>query len=233
MLHTVGIELHYWDEAFIYAVHIQRMTLTSNLEGITSFEAWTGQKSDISYLRIFGLLGWAQVQKEVRKGKLESRVVKVKILRWWSDETKGYRLEDLENNKLITLYNVWFFKDKTPSNLAVVEVNIKYPSTNDINRLVDNTINSNQDTATSITSRQSSDNIIPIAANDTLTYHTLLLFLIYHLNQIYYLHLHLSSSLNSLLLYQNHQSGQIYQRETYQIISKNQWINIVMTWQNS
>jgi len=111
----------------------------------------------------------------VRKGKLESRVVKVKILRWWSDETKGYRLEDLENNKLITLYNVWFFKDKTPSNLAVVEVNIKYPSTNDINRLVDNTINSNQDTATSITSRQSSDNIIPIAANDTLTYHTLLL----------------------------------------------------------
>ena len=159
----------------MYAAHIWRMTLTSGLKGITPFEAWTGQKPDISYLRIFGLLGWAWVPKEVRKEKLESRAVKVKMLGQWSDETKGYRLEDLENSKLITLRNVWFFKDETPSDLAIAEVNIKYPSTNDIDRLVDNAINNNQDTATSTISRQSSDNIIPIATNNTLTYHILLL----------------------------------------------------------
>jgi len=73
------------------------------------------------------------------------------------------------------LYNVWFFKDEIPSNLAVVEVNIKCLSTDDIDRLVDNAINSNQDTATSTILRQSLDNIIPIAANDTSTYYTLLL----------------------------------------------------------
>ena len=111
----------------------------------------------------------------MRKGKLESRVVKVKMLEWWSDETKGYRLENLENGKLITLCNVWFFKDEIPSDLAVVEVNIKCLSTNDIDRLVNNAINSNQDTATLTISRQSSDNIIQIAANDTSTYHTPLL----------------------------------------------------------
>jgi len=63
----------------------------------------------------------------------------------------GYRLEDLENSKLITLRDVWFFEDKTPSNLAVVEVNINCPSTNDIDELVDNAINSDQLTATSTT----------------------------------------------------------------------------------
>jgi len=80
MLYTAGVELHYWGEAFMYAAHIWRMTLTSGLKGITPFEAWTGQKPDISYLRIFGLLGWAWVPKEVRKEKLESRAVKVKML---------------------------------------------------------------------------------------------------------------------------------------------------------
>jgi len=37
----------------------------------------------------------------VRKGKLESQAVKVRMLGWWVDESKGYRLEDLENSKLI------------------------------------------------------------------------------------------------------------------------------------
>ena len=153
MLHTTGVELHYWNEAFVYAIYIWRMTLTSGLKGITSFKAWTGQKPDISHLRIFGSLGWTWVPKKVRKEKLESKVVKVKMLGQWSNKTKGYRLENLENGKLITLCNIWFFKDETPSNLAVVKFNIKCLSTNDVDRLVDNAINSNQDTATLTTSR--------------------------------------------------------------------------------
>ena len=86
---------------------------------------------------------------------------------------KGYRLEDLENSKLITLCNVWFFEDETPSDLAVVEVNINHPSTDDIDELVDNAINSDQLTVTSTILRQSSDNVTPIAANDTSNYNIL------------------------------------------------------------
>jgi len=48
-------------------------------------------------------LGWVHVPKQVQKGKLESRAVKVHLLGWWTDEAKGYQLEDLESGKLIAL----------------------------------------------------------------------------------------------------------------------------------
>jgi len=94
MLWSAGVDLRYWGEAFMYAVHIRSLTLTSGLKEIVPYEAWTGCKPNVSHLRIFGSLGWAHVPKQVRKGKLESRAVKVRLLGWWTDETKGYRLED-------------------------------------------------------------------------------------------------------------------------------------------
>jgi len=101
MIHTASVDLRYWGEAFMYAVHIWHLTLTIGLSGRVPYEAWTGRKPDVSHLRIFRSLGWAHVPEEVRRGKLESRAVKVRMLGWWTDETKGYRLEDLENGKLI------------------------------------------------------------------------------------------------------------------------------------
>jgi hypothetical protein len=99
MLHSAKIDLQYWGEAFIYAVHIQSLMLTSGLEGKVPYEAWTGRKPDVSHLCIFGSLGWA---KAVHQGKLEVRAVRVRLLGWWVDEMKGYCLEDLESGKLIT-----------------------------------------------------------------------------------------------------------------------------------
>jgi len=54
------------------------------------YEVWTGHKPNVSYLQIFGLLGWTHVPKQVQKGKLESKAVKVHLLGWWTNETKGY-----------------------------------------------------------------------------------------------------------------------------------------------
>ena len=102
MLWSAGIDLKYWGEAFMYAVHIRSLTLTSGLKNMVSYEAWTGRKPNVSHLRIFGSLGQTYVPKQVRRGKLESRAVKVQLLGQWTDETKGYRLEDLENHKVIT-----------------------------------------------------------------------------------------------------------------------------------
>ena len=69
--------------------------------------------------------------------------------------------------------NVWFFEDETPSDLAVVEVNINHPSTDDIDELVDNAINSDQLIVTSTILRQSSDNVTLIATNNTSNYNIL------------------------------------------------------------
>ena len=101
MLYTAGISLRYWGEAFTYAVYIQSLSVTTGLCGVVPYEAWIGHKPNISHLRVFGSLGWAHVPKQVRKGKLESQAVKVRMLGWWVDKAKDYHLEDLENGKLI------------------------------------------------------------------------------------------------------------------------------------
>ena len=53
---------------------------------------------------------------------MESRAVKVCLLGWWTDEAKGYQLEDLESSKLIALQNVQFFENDIPSDLAVIGI---------------------------------------------------------------------------------------------------------------
>jgi len=55
MLWSAGVDLRYWGEAFMYAVHIRSLTLTSGLKEIVPYEVWTGRKPDVSHLRIFWL----------------------------------------------------------------------------------------------------------------------------------------------------------------------------------
>ena len=60
------------------------------------------------------------------------------MLGWWVDESKGYCLEDLKNSKLIASWDVYFFKDSFPSELATIDIDT--PSANAVNKLVDNAI---------------------------------------------------------------------------------------------
>ena len=59
MLWSTGVDLRYWGEAFMYAMHIRSLTLTSRLKEIVPYEVWTERKPDVSHLRIFGSLGWS------------------------------------------------------------------------------------------------------------------------------------------------------------------------------
>jgi hypothetical protein len=43
------------------------------------------------------------------------------MLGWWTDEMKGYRLEDVETWKLLTLRDVMFVEDDQPMDMAVIE----------------------------------------------------------------------------------------------------------------
>jgi hypothetical protein len=102
------------------------------LKGKVPYEAWYGRKPDVSHLRIFGSLGWAHVPKEVQVGKIESQAVQIRMLGWWADETKGYRLEDLEKGVLITSRDVQFDEDDSPSNVASFDMGITHSSPEDI-----------------------------------------------------------------------------------------------------
>jgi len=61
------------------------------------------------------------------------------MLRWWTDESKEYHLEDLETpGKLISSRDVDFIEDSSPSDLTIID-NIS-PSPEDIDKLVNDAI---------------------------------------------------------------------------------------------
>jgi hypothetical protein len=102
------MDLRYWGEAFMYAVHIWNLSPTSALKDKVPYHAWTNRKPDASHLRAFGSIGYVNIPKKIRGGKLEVTSVKCRMLGWWTDETKGYRLEDVETRKLLTSRDVVF-----------------------------------------------------------------------------------------------------------------------------
>lgn len=126
----------YWGEAFMYAVHIRSLSPTSALNNIVPFHAWYGRKPDMSHLHIFGSVGYVNIPKKTRKGKLAVTSFKCRIIGWWADETKGYGLEDVVTGKLITARDVKFIEDDSPGDLAIIETRGKAPTKEELNALV-------------------------------------------------------------------------------------------------
>ena len=130
---------------FLYAIHIRSLLLTSGLDSMVPYETWTGRKPDVSHLRIFGSIGWAYVLRPVCDRKLQSQAVKVRMLGWWTDKLKGYRLEDLETpEKLISSCNINYIKDSSLNDLAIID-NIS-PPPESINELVNDAISTKSTT---------------------------------------------------------------------------------------
>lgn len=79
-----------------------------------------------------------------------------------SDETKDYHLSDLENDKLITLYDIRFFKDNLPSSLAIINVKVEYSGKKNVNVVVYKAIEDivDQDITTDITSSYNSKALV-------------------------------------------------------------------------
>jgi hypothetical protein len=121
MLHAAKLEARYWGEAYMYVVHIRRMSPTAAIEGKTPYEGWTNRKPNVAHLRIFGSIGYATIPKKLRGGKLGETSVKCQLLLlgWWTDETKGYRLENVETKKIFWSRDVKFIKDEKPTELAI------------------------------------------------------------------------------------------------------------------
>jgi hypothetical protein len=56
----------FWGFALLYASHILNCLPTSTLKGITPAEAWSGNKPDVSNIRIFGSTAYVLIPKEHR-----------------------------------------------------------------------------------------------------------------------------------------------------------------------
>ena len=55
------------DEAINYVAYIQNRDILKSVSGKAPYEAWFGQKPNISHFKIFGSRAWARIPSEKRK----------------------------------------------------------------------------------------------------------------------------------------------------------------------
>ncbi|CAL5438577.1 unnamed protein product [Camellia sinensis] len=106
MLHEKGLPKTFWGEAVFTAVYLMNRCPTKALKDRTPFEAWSGRKPSVNYLKVFGCICYAHVPKEVRH-KLDENSKKC-IFMGYSSKSKGYRLFSLDQKKVIICRDVLF-----------------------------------------------------------------------------------------------------------------------------
>ena len=106
MLSTSKLPYKFWAEALARAVYLRSRSPTKAIEGMTPFEALTGEKPNVDHLKTFGCAAYAHVPKDERL-KLDSKSRKC-IFLGYGTETKGYRLYDPERSRVIYSRDVIF-----------------------------------------------------------------------------------------------------------------------------
>ncbi|KAF6203143.1 hypothetical protein GE061_003559 [Apolygus lucorum] len=99
MLQEANLNFKYWAEALSTATYLKNRSPTKVLRGMTPEEAWTGDRVDLSHLRVFGCRAFAHIPA-AKRTKLEAKS-KEYVFTGYCENTKGYRLIDPENPKYI------------------------------------------------------------------------------------------------------------------------------------
>lgn len=99
----------FWAEAVYTAVYLQNRCCTRALQDKTPLEAWTVSKPSVKHLKVFGCICYVHVPDQKRH-KLESKAEKG-IFIGYNSQSKGYRIYNLETEKVIVSRDVIFDKE--------------------------------------------------------------------------------------------------------------------------
>ncbi|KAJ7962054.1 Retrovirus-related Pol polyprotein from transposon TNT 1-94 [Quillaja saponaria] len=111
LLKSKNMPKEFWAEAVSCAVYLSNRCPTKGVENQTPQEAWSGKKPNVSHLRIFGSIAYAHVPDQERS-KLDDRSVKYVFIGDDSN-SKGYKLYNPRNGKIIVSRDVEFNEDET------------------------------------------------------------------------------------------------------------------------
>ena len=107
MLIDAGLSMSYWGEAILAANYIRnRVYSRSCVAKHTPFEAFMKYKPNLSMMRVFGCLAYAHIDKKLRH-KLQAKARRCVFL-GYSEETKGWKLLDLDSKRMFVCRDVQF-----------------------------------------------------------------------------------------------------------------------------
>ena len=101
-----------WAEAIICDSQIQNKSFHKSMKGMTPYEAWFGEKPDVSNFRIFRTKAWARIPSKKRKALQSQRNECLMV--GYGEETKGYKLFDTSTCKNFVERSVKFEEEPIP-----------------------------------------------------------------------------------------------------------------------
>ncbi|CAI7808929.1 unnamed protein product [Closterium sp. NIES-53] len=110
MLLDMGVQHHWWHLALRQAVWVRNcLERSTTSPGTTPYQLLTGKKPDLTLAQVWGCMVQFMVPKQQRGGKLAPKA------RWGlhlgvSLESKGWKVLDLTNNKVVTSIEVIFYE---------------------------------------------------------------------------------------------------------------------------
>ena len=116
MLYHAHLPLKFWAEAVSTAVYLRNRSPTSSLNDVTPFEAWFKEKPDVSNMKVYGCKAYAHVPDEKRR-KLDKKSVACVFI-GYPNNSKGYKLYDLEARKMIRSRDVTFMESNFDHKLS-------------------------------------------------------------------------------------------------------------------
>ena len=119
MLHAARLPLDYWVYAVQTAVYLRNRSASRSLNNLTPYEAWRGEKPDLSHLRVFGCRAYMWLDKGKRDSKLHPRAIPV-IFVGYPTEAKAWLVQDPTDNKLHVTRDVQFIESVRGSTLLTV-----------------------------------------------------------------------------------------------------------------
>ena len=122
MLCDSGLDKRFWAEAYNTAIYLKKVSPTAALEGKVPEEVWSGERVDLSHLRVFGCRAQVHVDKELRR-KLDKKSESY-IFVGYDVDSKVYRLVKDDNpRRIVRARNVEFLENEmSVMNVAVQNV---------------------------------------------------------------------------------------------------------------
>ena len=117
MLSNAGLGKQFWAEAVMYASHLINRLPSTELNGKTPLEVWSGKPAnDYDTLRVFGSTAYYHV----KESKLDPRAKKALFMGVTSG-VKGYRLWCLSSKNIISSRDVTFDESSMLKNVTTDE----------------------------------------------------------------------------------------------------------------
>ena len=106
MWHHAGLSNGFWIYTVKAKLHTYNVTPIKHADYKTLKELWSGQKPNISHLRVFGCLAWVHILKK-RRHKLEPKS-RAMIFVGYETGSKGYQFWDAAHQHFVISHDVKF-----------------------------------------------------------------------------------------------------------------------------